>query len=38
MSSSSDVGGELRLGEQLVQALVSEDETRLAGRGGLVVG
>src|SRR5262245_51837524 len=35
--SSSDVGGELRGSEQPVQSLVSADETRLAGRGGLVV-
>ncbi len=34
--SSSDVGGKSRVAEQLVQALVSADETRLADRGGLV--
>ena len=33
----SDVGGELRVGQQPVQALVSADETRLAGCGGLMV-
>jgi hypothetical protein len=31
------VGGKLRVGEQLVQALVPADETRLARRGWLVV-
>src|SRR5690349_7381661 len=35
--SSSDVGGELRGGEQPVQPLVSADETQLAGPGGLVL-
>jgi hypothetical protein len=34
---SSDAGGELRVGWQLVQALVPADEARLAGCGGLVV-
>ena len=37
VSVSSYVGGELRVGEQLVQALVSADETRLAGRDRLIV-
>jgi hypothetical protein len=35
--SSSDVGGKLRVGEQLVQTLVSADETQLAGRDRLIV-
>jgi hypothetical protein len=36
-SSRSDVGGKLRVGEQLVQALISAGETRLAGRARLIV-